>query len=185
MTKRAHPDLRLAEAMRMLRYRADVPIKQLAEPLGVSRQAAARLEQGLTVFTPDKIAVWLKGVNATQDDLDRELAQIAMVPGAAVAEAPAPSYTPEPAANLERLDITDETMSPWVEPGEFVLFQRDKHPLRQQGCVLEFADAKPIVRLYERERDGFVFVRSLNPDRVEQYPHDKVIGRHKVTLRGS
>jgi transcriptional regulator with XRE-family HTH domain len=184
MTRRTPPDFRLAQAMKMLRYRKGLSLKEIEPDVGVSRQAINRWENGTAKFPEDRLPLYLKAVGATQDDLARELQMLdeieedgrdIVLPQPAVAD---------PLAGLEKLEIIDESMSPWAEPGEAVLYQRNRHPLRFQGCVLELKGKAPIVRLYEREKDGFVFVRTLNPDATEQYPYSEVTGRHRVIYRG-
>jgi phage repressor protein C with HTH and peptisase S24 domain len=75
-------------------------------------------------------------------------------------------------------------MSPWAEPGEKVFFQRGRQPKRLEGCVIEMKDGSVQVRLYERERDGFLYFRRINPESTEQVLHSQIRGLHRIILRG-
>lgn len=80
--------------------------------------------------------------------------------------------------------IAGDTMVPWGEPGELVIFDRDRWPKRGSGCVVETRDGVLFVRLYERSDDAQVFVRQLNPDKAISWPLKDVRGVYSVRLRG-
>ncbi|MEI9903633.1 MAG: hypothetical protein WDN06_06350 [Asticcacaulis sp.] len=85
---------------------------------------------------------------------------------------------------LEVFIATDESMSPWCEPGEKVFFERGRHPKRLEGCVVEWQDGARTIRLFERGGEGQVTVRRVNPDVSETYAQADIAGLHRIALRG-
>ena len=80
--------------------------------------------------------------------------------------------------------IADETMTPWGEPGEIVIFDRDRWPRRGTGCVVETIAGQLLVKIYERSDDGQVHLRQFNPDQLVSLARDQVKGVYAIRLRG-
>lgn len=180
MMKRATQDPHLAQAMKILRMKAGKSLKEIEPSVGVTRQAVSRWENESASFPEDKVPLYLRAIGKTQADLDKEILGLSE---------DGPSYTGPGAysdfAALLKQQVIDESMSPWVEPGEWVWYQQGLHPRRSEGCVVELVDGTLLVRLYLREKDGYVFLQRINPESVEQYLHSDVKAIHKVKVRGN
>ena len=162
--------------MKILRMKAGKSIKEIESDVGVSRQAISRWENATANFPEERIPLYLKALGKTQADVDREMAMLSEE---------AEPFQHSPLAGLESFDVTDESMSPWCEPGEVVLFQRGRHPRRMEGCLVEMKDGSVIIRQYLRERDGYVFLLRVNPESTEQYLHSTIAAIHKIAFRGN
>lgn len=87
--------------------------------------------------------------------------------------------------NASAVEVAGDAMSPWAEPGEIVVFDRDRYPKRGSGCVIETKSGQLLVRIYERGVDGTVFAKTLYPEeRTEQFRLADVKGVYAVRLRG-
>lgn len=179
MTKRESIDADLAAAMRRLRLLSGKAMKELVGALNVTQQAVSRWENAQVNFPPDKIPVYLDAIGATQADLERMYS--GLTEGGAEFKGPSAAQGLE---GLETFEVTDESMSPWCEPGENVYFQRGKHPKRMEGVLVEFRDGRRLVRLWGRERDGHIFLHRVNPESTEQYLHSDITGFHRIAFRG-
>ncbi len=170
-----HPDI--GPALRRLRRLSGKPIKQIEGLLGVTQQAISRWETAQVNFPPEKVKPYLDAIGATDADLERMLV--------GVSEPPSLPASPTLVSNgLEAIEVTDESMSPWCEPGEWVVFQRARHPKRMEGCVVEFRSGKRLVRLFGRERDGQVFVQRVNPEATEEFSQSDIVGIYRIASRG-
>lgn len=85
----------------------------------------------------------------------------------------------------DALEVFGDSMYPWAEPGEVVIFDRDRYPKRGAGCVVEMLTGACYVKLYERSDGSTLFVRELYPEeRTITYPLSDVKGVYAVRLRG-
>ena len=76
-------------------------------------------------------------------------------------------------------------MVPWAEPGEVVLFDRDRYPKRGSGCVIETKAGEYYVKLYEKSDGSTLFARELNPEeRILTFPMKDLKGVYAIRLRG-
>jgi phage repressor protein C with HTH and peptisase S24 domain len=89
------------------------------------------------------------------------------------------------AAGSDALRIAGESMTPWAEPGELVIFSRRRWPKRGAGCVVETREGEYYVKLYEKQDGSSLFVRQLNPDQVITFPLEKIAGVYAVQMRGA
>lgn len=177
-------DPQFAAAMKMLRRRGNKTLKELEDVVGVSSQAMSRWENASALFPPERVPLYLRGVGATEADLEREMGEISEV-GNDFNFGGSRAWWAAYPKDLQGVHASDESMSPWCEPGETLWVERDRHPRRNEGCLVEFADGSTAIRLYIRERDGFYFFQRINPESVEQVLHSKVAALHRVALRGS
>ncbi|CAL4868984.1 hypothetical protein MMA231_03274 [Asticcacaulis sp. MM231] len=182
---RRHPskDPAFASAMKLLRQRSGKSLVELQQDVGVSAQAISRWENAAASWPDERVALYLEAVGASEADLDREMYRVSEDGFSAKF----PRHTPWNQGlpeNLESHVISDESMSPWCEPGEKVFFQRGRQPRRLEGCLIELKDGGVLVRLYERERDGFLYFKRINPESTEQMLHSTVRGLHRIFLRG-
>jgi phage repressor protein C with HTH and peptisase S24 domain len=85
----------------------------------------------------------------------------------------------------DAMQIVGDSMVPWAEPGEVVLFDRDSYPRRGSGCVIETLDGAAYVKLYEKSDGSTLFVRELYPEeRTISFDLRNVKGVYAVKLRG-
>ena len=177
MSRPRSQDPRLSAALRMLRLRSGKSLAEVAPGVGVSQQSLSRWENAAAGVPEDKLALYLKAIDFTSDDLEREINMVSeggpLLP---------PWWQGFP-SGLEAYVVADESMSPWCEPGETVLFERGRHPRRLEGCIVELAGGK-MVRLYERGNDDMVVLRRINPGVSETYAAADILGLHRIALRG-
>lgn len=82
-------------------------------------------------------------------------------------------------------EVGGESMIPWAEPGEVVLFDRGRHPRRGSGCVIETKEGDLFVKLYSHQDGSTLFVRELHPEeRTITFPLTTLKGVYAVRLRG-
>jgi len=85
----------------------------------------------------------------------------------------------------DALEVFGDSMYPWAEPGEVVIFDRDRYPKRGAGCVVEMITGECFVKLYQRSDGSTLFVKELYPvDRELSYPLSKIAGVYAIRLRG-
>lgn len=85
----------------------------------------------------------------------------------------------------DALEVAGDSMVPWAEPGEVVLFDRDRYPRRGMGCVIETIDGQYYVKLYEKTDGSTLFVKELFPEpRTIEFSLSKLRGIYAVRLRG-
>jgi transcriptional regulator with XRE-family HTH domain len=183
MRRHAAKDPAFASAMKLLRQRAGKSLVELQADVGVSAQAMSRWENAAAAWPEERVALYLRAVGASEADLDRELYSVSEDPFAARFQRTSSWWQGFP-AELESHIVSDESMAPWCEPGEKVFFQRGRQPQRLEGCVVEMQDGGVQVRLYERERDGFLYFKRVNPESTEQVLYSQVLALHRILLRG-
>lgn len=85
----------------------------------------------------------------------------------------------------DAIEVAGDSMVPWAEPGELVIFDRDRYPKRGAGCVVETLDGSYFVKLYERSDGSTLFVKELSPEeRVIPFALSDIRGVYAVRLRG-
>lgn len=82
------------------------------------------------------------------------------------------------------LELTGETMLPWGEPSEVIIYDRARSPRRGYGCVVETTSGDLYVKLYNRVQNGRLYVDQLNPAETIEFPMDTVKGVYAVRFRG-
>ena len=89
-------------------------------------------------------------------------------------------------AGADALEVAGESMTPWAEAGDLILFDRDRHPRRGHGCVVEMKSGEFYVKLYERTAHGKLWLRELFPEeRLIDFDLDQVKGVFEIRLRGN
>jgi phage repressor protein C with HTH and peptisase S24 domain len=87
--------------------------------------------------------------------------------------------------STDALEVAGDSMVPWAEPGEIVLFDRERYPKRGTGCVIETKEGEYHIKLYEKSDGSTLFVKELNPEeRIVQYMLKDIKGVYAVRLRG-
>lgn len=79
--------------------------------------------------------------------------------------------------------VAGDSMEPRLYSGEVVIVGLDVPPQRNGDCVVELKDGTAIVKQYQGRRDGFVFLRQLNPDQEVRLSQDRVKSVHAVIYR--
>jgi phage repressor protein C with HTH and peptisase S24 domain len=86
--------------------------------------------------------------------------------------------------NCGVLELAGESMLPWGEPGEIIIYDRDRYPRRGYGCVIETASGEYYVKFYNRTSDGMLYVDQLQPAQSLEFPLSAIRGVYAVRLRG-
>lgn len=87
--------------------------------------------------------------------------------------------------DIGAMRMAGDSMVPWAEPGELVLFDRDAYPRRGAGCVIETDTGQAHVRRYEKTDGSTLYASELYPEpRMVTFDLRKVVGVYAVTLRG-
>lgn len=201
-------------ALKALRDRAGLAQRDIAKPLGISTQAWQKYEAGERRFAPDRVAEVLKVIGASFDDLEIERGRILGVnrlkpPIERRQDFVFDVYTRAKAGALgteiydvaepirqvdlrqilgprtRALEIGGDSVSPWGESGELILYDMDRHPRRGHGCVIELNSGETYVKLYEKSDGTTLFVKELFPEeRILTFPLKDVAGVYAVRLRG-
>lgn len=171
------------KALRRLRLISGKKLKEIEPDVGVTQQAMSRWETAQIVFPLDKIPVYLKAIGRTEADLAREVRTL-REEGQGGVQAIVSHAPPNSVDGLEAFQVRDESMTPWCEPGEVVLFQRGNHPRRLDGCLVEMVDGARIVRLFQRQDGGKIVLQRFNPAGFEEYAADKIAAIHRISYRG-
>ena len=83
------------------------------------------------------------------------------------------------------LRMAGESMIPWGEPGELIIFDRNSYPRRGHGCVIETVAGEYYVKLYEGSAGGLLMVKELFPEeRTVNFMTADIKGVYAVRLRG-
>lgn len=205
--ERAEQEL-MGKAIRELRRMADMPQSAIAEALEISTQGYGKYEAGERRFTHERLDSILNALGMTEAELEAARSKVL---GKAEPQGMAERGQPfvlnvvgrsqgagmiAPASHrvvdLRQLlgpssgaiEVATEEMAPWAEPGEILLFDRDRYPKRGQGCIVETKDGRFLPRLYERSDGSTLFVKVLTPAQTESLQLSQVRGVYAVQLRG-
>jgi hypothetical protein len=166
-----------------------VAIPEIPEPLEIGRgrivregSAVAILSFGARLGESLKAADLLaaRGVSATVADarfakpLDEDLILRLPADDLQSHQARSPTQAPTLAAGLEakgrvfegprpgtqrRMTLSDDTLAPWAGSGVVLEYDPARWPRRDQGCVIETADGRILVRTYDGADAVSLFVR--------------------------
>lgn len=82
-------------------------------------------------------------------------------------------------------EVIGESMLPRYRPQELVYFVKHRHPVRGGDVVVEMTDGTAIIKEYDGQRDGKVWLREYYPEpRLISVPADQVVAMHAVVGRG-
>lgn len=79
--------------------------------------------------------------------------------------------------------VAGDSMEPRLYSGELVIVELGVPPNRGGDCVVEMKDGTALVKQYQGIRDGYAFLRQLNPDQEVRLPLTQVKAIHAVKYR--
>lgn len=185
---------KLGQAMAAVRRRKGLTQDQMGAALGVSTQAYQRYEAGHRKLPEWKLTQLAAAAGATLKDVMEERARLDDDAVASVAPfQPRPSDQPALLNELafllgpgaDRLRLDTEALSPWAESGEMIVYDRQRPPRRDQGCVVEDQDGRLSVHLFGGRDEDTVRLFTLAPERrAIERPSAEVRGIYAVRFRG-
>lgn len=75
------------------------------------------------------------------------------------------------------------SMEPRIFPGENLVVRRAYPPAKGKDVVVEFSDGTGLVKTYQGQRDGHVFLEQYNPAKTVNADATKVRALHAVAFR--
>ena len=127
------------------------------------------------LFRPDVQRRLTGALDSTPEALALILGGVSPEPPSATTGVESRGRDFEGSAGSKRLEVRDDALSPWAEPGVILEYQPSLPPRPGQGCVVEMMDGAVRVRLYERSDANAIHVRGAGAlDRWE------VIDRREV-----
>lgn len=171
----------------MSRFQQDEDVRALGEALAALRrdqglsqaEAGARLyitsqgwglyESGKRpgLFRPDIQRRLTGALGLSMEDLALAVARAVSAPATEAANGgvasqgrayDASSASGRPAA-FERLQLSNDDLSPWAASGVVLEFDPGRWPRRDQGCVIDLLGGERLVRLYDRADAGRLYLR--------------------------
>lgn len=149
---------RLAEALTALRRARGLSQAEAGARVGMTSQGWGLYEAARRpgLFRPDVQRRLTGALDATPESL-----ALALGAGPTVAEAPADGVRsrdaafagpPAPAepSGVERLQLSNDDLAPWAASGVVLELDPGRWPRNGQGCVIDLADGRRLVRLYQR-----------------------------------
>lgn len=155
----ADPQLNaLGEALAALRREAGLSQAEAGARAGMTSQGWGLYEGGRRpgLFRPDVQRRLTRAIDATPEALGLRAASgsISVSPVAAsgvqavgreFGAAPAPSDR----LDRERIALSNDDLAPWAVSGVVLEIDPDRWPRRDQGCVVDLADGRRLIRLYD------------------------------------
>ncbi len=85
-------------------------------------------------------------------------------------------------AGLNRIEICNEDLSPWAEPGVQLEYKPNLWPRKGQGCVIEMSDGSTRVRLFDWADDREIHVRGAGGLDQTETIERRLIGRMAAVI---
>lgn len=182
---------RLSAALADLRRRQGLSQAEAGAALGMTSQAWGLYEAARRpgLFRPDVQARLTRALGLTPEDLRLALARLGGggEPAGVVAsgvEAAGRGFRGAPSPTTRRLQLDDDGLAPWAASGVVVEYAPGLWPRRDQGCVVETAEGRLMVRLYDGADEQTIRLRGgAGLDHVEVLPRDAIRGLHAVVAR--
>ncbi len=156
----------LGEGLAELRRAAGLSQAEAGARIGMTSQGWGLYESGRrpSLFRPDVQRRLTSALEATPEDLALLLARRATAPAPAAEGVESPirpfaavSTSPPPA--LERMQLSNDDLTPWAASGVVLEFDPGRWPRRDQGCVIDLIDGARLVRLYDRADAEWLYLR--------------------------
>jgi len=157
-----HDARRLGEALAALRRARGLSQAEAGARVGMTSQGWGLYEAGKRpgLFRPDVQRRLTGAVDATPEALALRLGAPASEPSiASGVESRARAFADAPFAETLRLQLSSDDLAPWAASGVTLEYAPGRWPRRDQGCVIDMADGRRLVRLYERAEGDLLVVR--------------------------
>jgi transcriptional regulator with XRE-family HTH domain len=161
-----HDARRLGEALAALRRARGLSQAEAGARVGITSQGWGLYEAGKRpgLFRPDVQRRLTAAVESTPEALALHLASapsddLAASGAASGVESPARAYKDAAPAETRRLQLSSDDLAPWAASGVTLEYAPGRWPRRDQGCVIDMADGRRLVRLYERAEGEMLVVR--------------------------
>jgi transcriptional regulator with XRE-family HTH domain len=179
--------LALGEALATLRRERNLSQADAGRRIGMTSQGWGLYESGRRpgLFRPDVQRRLLAALDATPEDLALRL--IAPTQEAAPVSTGVQSRgrgyeAPPSAGSTKRLSLSNDDLAPWAASGVVLEYEPGRWPRRDQGCVIEMADGRVLIRLYDRADAEAIVVRCGSDDE-ERIPRADTRAVSAVTAR--
>ena len=155
---------RLGEALARLRRARGLSQAEAGARAGMTSQGWGLYEAGKRsgLYRPDVQRRLTAAIEATVEDLSPQPGEppaesgFRSPPGVA---STGRAYVGPPETPTQRLQLSNDDLSPWAASGVVLEYQPGRWPRRDQGCVIEMADGALRPRLYERADAEMLVVR--------------------------
>jgi transcriptional regulator with XRE-family HTH domain len=158
-----HDARRLGEALAALRRARGLSQAEAGSRVGMTSQGWGLYEAGKRpgLFRPDVQRRLTGAVDATPEALALQMGAPASEPVQASSgvESRARAFADAPAVETLRLQLSSDDLAPWAASGVTLEYAPGRWPRRDQGCVIDMADGRRLVRLYERAEGELLVVR--------------------------
>lgn len=162
----------LGEALAALRRDQGLSQAEAGARLDMTSQGWGLYESGKRpgLFRPDVQRRLTSALGLSIEDLALAVARAVSIPAAASSattssgvasqgrafDAPTPSGRP---SAMERLQLSNDDLSPWAASGVVLEFEPGRWPRRDQGCVIDLLGGERLVRLYDRADADRLYLR--------------------------
>lgn len=163
--KAAEELARLSAALADLRRRQGLSQAEAGAAVGMTSQAWGLYEAGRRpgLFRPDVQARLTGALDLTPEDLRLALARLdgerVEAPPTTGMAAGGRGFAQAPSPTLRRLQLDDDRLAPWAASGVVIEYAPNRWPRRDQGCVIETADGRLLVRIYDGADEDSVRLR--------------------------
>ncbi|MES2833601.1 MAG: helix-turn-helix transcriptional regulator [Pseudomonadota bacterium] len=158
--------LALGEALAALRREKGLSQAEAGQRIGMTSQGWGLYESGRRpgLFRPDVQRRLLAAVDATPEDLALRMTDPApeAAPAVTGVQSRGRGYEAPPAGPSKRLSLSNDDLAPWAASGVVLEYEPGRWPRRDQGCVIEMADGRVLIRLYDRADADEIVVRGAS-----------------------
>lgn len=156
--------LALGEALSALRRERGLSQAEAGQRVGMTSQGWGLYESGRRpgLFRPDVQRRLLAALDATTEDLALRMTLPATEAASAAfgLESKGRGFEAAPSVgSTRRLSLSNDDLAPWAVSGVVLEYEPGRWPRRDQGCVIEMADGRVLVRLYDRADADEIVVR--------------------------
>lgn len=162
----------LGEALASLRRDQGLSQAEAGARLGMTSQGWGLYESGKRpgLFRPDVQRRLTGALGLSIEDLALAAArsipspdEAALIPILSGFSDPDRAFNAGPAAAQagarERLQLSNDDLSPWAASGVMLEFDPGRWPRRDQGCVIDLSDGQRLIRLYDRADAERLYLR--------------------------
>jgi transcriptional regulator with XRE-family HTH domain len=149
---------RLGDALADLRRARGLSQAEAGRRAGMTSQGWGLYEAGKRsgLFRPDVQRRLTAAIDAAPEELGPAGGATSPSPGPGMASDGRP-WAPAPA--LQRLQLSNDDLAPWAASGVVLEYELGRWPRRDQGCIIDMADGRRLVRLYDRADAEALVVR--------------------------